>query len=143
MTFSAASQEPVFSRGVGNLTVFSNNTFSDNFTLTQTFTATDSDKSIVLHVAHRVTGNDAPIDNGDGTISFINTFTGLPEHIKIANGPLLIRDAGVVTFTDTFTVEEDGTITFLSSTLSGLHRPHPDLLSDFELFCDVIIPALT
>lgn len=130
-------------RGVDNFKVFSNNTISDNFTLNQTFTATDSGKSIVLHAAQLVTGNDAPIDNGDGTISFINTFTGLPEQIRIANGPLLLRDAGTVTFTDTFMVEEDGTLTFLSSTFSGMHGPHPDLLSDFELFCDVIIPALT
>ena len=54
-------------------------------------------------------------------------------------GPLLLRDAGTVTFTVIFTA--DGT--FVSRTLSGLHGPHPDLLSDFALFCDVIIPALS
>ena len=130
-------------RGVDNFTVLSNNTISDNFTVNQTFTATASHKSIVLHVAQQVTGTDAPIDNGDGTVTFITTFKGLPEQIRIANGPLLLRDAGTVTFTDTFAVDADGIFTFVSRTLSGLHGPHPDLLSDFELFCDVIVPALT
>ncbi len=130
-------------RGVDNFTVFSDNTFSDNFAVNQTFTATASHKSIVLHVAEHVTGTDAPIDNGDGTVTFITTFKGLPEQFRIANGPLLLRDAGTVTFTNTFAVEADGSLTFLSQTLSGLHGPHPDLLSDFALFCDVIIPALT
>jgi hypothetical protein len=130
--------------GVDNFTVYSDNTFSDNFTVNQTFTATDSGKSIVLHVGQRVTGTDGPIDNGDGTITFISTYIGLPEQIRIANGPLLVRDAGTVTFTDTFAVDpETGELTFLSEELSGLHGPHPDLLSDFELFCGVIIPALS
>lgn len=130
-------------RGVDNFTEFSNNTFSDNFTVNQTFTATASHKSIVLHVAQHVTGTAAPIDNGDGTVTFITTFKGLPEQIRIAHGPLLLRDAGTVTFNATFLVEADGTLTFQSQTLSGLHGPHPDLLSDFALFCNVIIPALT
>ena len=31
---------------------------------------------------------------------------------------------------------------FISETLSGLHGPHPDLLSGFSLFCDVLGPYL-
>ena len=126
-------------RGVDNFTLFSNNTFSDRFEINLTFTATTTQKSIVLHVADHVTGLDTPMNNGDGTFTFITTFKGLPEQIRIANGPLLLRDAGTVTFTVIFAA--DGT--FVSSTLSGLHGPHPDLLSDFALFCDVITPALS
>jgi hypothetical protein len=31
---------------------------------------------------------------------------------------------------------------FISETLSGLHGPHPELLSGFSLFCDVLGPYL-
>jgi hypothetical protein len=127
-------------RGVDNFTVYADNTFKDNFTLTNTFTATASGKSIRIHVANQVTGNDEPIDNGDGTITFVQTFKGLPEQLKITNGPLLSRDAGVVTFT---TIFDATTGDFISQTLSGEKGPHPDLDSDFAVFCDVLIPALT
>ncbi len=128
--------------GVGTFTVRSNNSFSDHLELNLTFTSTATHKSVVLHVAQTVTGNAMPIDNGDGTMSFINTFKGLPEQIRIANGPVLLRDAGTVTFTFTFSVDADGNFIFASDTFS-VHGPHPDLLSDFALFCDVVIPALS
>lgn len=128
-------------RGVDNFTLFSNNTFTDNFELNLTFTATTTQKSIVLHVAQHVTGTDAPIDNGDGTVTFMRTFKGLPEQVRIANGPLLFRDAGAVTLTATFAVDADGNFTFVSRTISGLHGPHPDLLNG--IFCDVITAALS
>jgi hypothetical protein len=127
-------------RGVDNFTVYANNRFKDNFILTSTFTATASGKSIRIHVAQQVTGNDEPIDNGDGTVTFVNTFKGLPEQLKIANGPVLSRDVGVVTLTQTF---DATTGDLISQTASGEKGPHPDLDSDFEIFCDVLVPALT
>jgi hypothetical protein len=127
-------------RGVDNTTVYANNTFKDNFTLNQVFTATASGKSIRIHVADQVTGNDEPIDNGDGTVTFVNTFKGLPEQLKITNGPVLSRDAGVVTLTQIF---DATTGDFISQTVSGEKGPHPDLDSDFAVFCNVLIPALT
>lgn len=131
-------------RGVDNFTLYSNNTFMDTFTLNLTFTSTATGKSIVLHVADQTTGTDGPIDNGNGTVTFITTFKGLPEQIRILNGPTLLRDAGTVTFNFTFRVDPvTGDFTFVSRTLSGLHGPHPDLLSDFAAFCNVIIPALS
>jgi len=30
----------------------------------------------------------------------------------------------------------------ISETVSGLDGPHPDLLSGFSIFCDVIVPYL-
>jgi hypothetical protein len=64
----------------------------------------------------------------------------LPEQLKIKNGPLLSRDAGVVTFTSIF---DATTGDFISQTVSGEKGPHPDLNSDFAVFCNVLIPALT
>jgi hypothetical protein len=127
-------------RGVDNFTLYADNTFRDNFEVNQTFTATESGKSIVFHVAEQVTGNDEPIDNGDGTITFVNTFKGLPEQVRLPNGRVLTRDAGVVTFTILIDAETDEVI---SQTVAGEKGPHPDLDSDFAIFCDVIVPALS
>jgi hypothetical protein len=127
-------------RGVDNFTVYADNTFKDNVTVNLVFTATASGKSIRIHAANQVTGNDQPIDNGDGTVTFVQTFKGLPEQLKIPNGPLLSRDAGVVTFT---TIFDAITGDFISQTVSGEKGPHPDLDSDFAVFCNVLVPALT
>jgi hypothetical protein len=127
-------------RGVDNFQVFADNTIKDNVTLNQVFTATASGKSVRIHVAEQFTSNDEPIDNGDGTVTFVQTFKGLPEQLKIKNGPVLSRDAGVVTFTRIF---DATTFAFISQTVSGEKGPHPDLDSDFAVFCDVLIPALT
>jgi hypothetical protein len=127
-------------RGVDNFTLYPDNTFKDDLELTQTFTATESGKSIRFHVAQQVTGNDEPIDNGDGTITFVNTFKGLPEQIKLPNGRVLTRDAGVVTFTIILDTESEE---FISQTVSGEKGPHPDLDSGFEIYCNVLAPALS
>ena len=74
-----------------------------------------------------------------GTITFLSTFKGLPEKIQTAQGPLLLRDAGIVTFADTFDLV---TGEFISSEVIVQKGPHPDLDSDFELFCDVVTEAL-
>jgi hypothetical protein len=131
-------------KGVDNFKLLGNNTYSDNFTLNQTFTATASGKSVVIHVAQRVTGLFDPIVNADGSLTFVDTFTGLPEQVRIKNGPLLLRDAGVVTLTRTGNFDpQTGQFVEDSLVVSGEKGPHPDLASDFELFCDVVVPALT
>jgi hypothetical protein len=126
-------------RGVDNFTAYSNNTVKDHLEFTQTFTAAASGKSIVFHVAQQFTGNDQPIDNGK-TVTFVGTFKGLPEQIRLANGRVLTRDAGRVTITRVF---DKTTNALVSQTISGEKGPHPDLDSGFEVFCNVIVPALT
>jgi hypothetical protein len=44
-----------------------------------------------------------------------------------------------VTFLDTF--DADGN--FVSRSVVDEKGPHPDLESDFAIFCDVIVPALS
>jgi hypothetical protein len=56
---------------------------------------------------------------------------------------VLSLDAGTVTIANTFRANQDGTFTFLSASLVGLHGPHPEVLSDAARFCDVVVPALT
>lgn len=123
-------------------TLNSDNTFSDRASVRGTFTS-DTGKTLMLSSAGLTTGIAEPITNPDGTITFVNTFIGLPEKVQIGGGPVLSLDAGVVTITRTFTIDENGDIVDLvSQELSGLHGPHPDLLSDFELFCGEITPYL-
>src|SRR6266849_8806132 len=124
-------------RFVDDFQVFANNTFKDQFRGDTVFTSTASGKSVEIFAAQQASGPTDPIDNGDGTITFITTFKGLPELLRIPNGPLLSRDAGNVTLYQTFNAT---TGDFISTTFSGEKGPHPDPASDFALFCDAIVP---
>jgi hypothetical protein len=48
----------------------------------------------------------------------------------------------VATLATTFRPLPNGDLEFVSQTFYGEHGPHPDLESGFELFCDVLTPAL-
>ncbi len=80
----------------------------------------------------------AVIDEQAGTITFSTTYKGLPEKIQTSRGAVLTRDAGVITFTDTFDLT---TGDFLGSEVI-IKGPHPEADSDFVLFCQVITAAL-
>jgi hypothetical protein len=125
--------------GMDNIQEFADGTFKDEFRQNYVFTSAATGKSVLLFVAQQFTGT-GPIDNGDGTITFVSTFKGLPEKIKLPNGRVLSRDAGFVSFNDTF---DATTGEFLGETISPENGPHPDLDSGFTLFCDVIVPALS
>ncbi len=102
-----------------------------------TFTNPANGKSIVISNAGQVAGS-ALVDEAAGTITFTNTFKGLPEKIQTTHGPVLLRDAGIAVFTDVFDLATGDPI---SSDVS-IKGPHPDLESDFALFCEVIAGAL-
>jgi hypothetical protein len=65
------------------------------------------------------------------------TVKGLPELWKLAHGSVLIRDAGYVVLVQT--IEDDEVVDNEVLINKG---PHPDLESDFELFCEVMPGAL-
>jgi hypothetical protein len=65
------------------------------------------------------------------------TVAGLPERWKLAHGRVLIRDAGYVVLRQT--IEDDEVV---ENEVLVIHGPHPDLESDFELFCETLVPAL-
>jgi hypothetical protein len=127
---------------VDNFKLYANDTFRDTSRFRDVFTAKNG-KAVVIFSAGQVTGLNDPIQNADGTITFINTFKGLPEKLSIAHGPTLSRDAGTATIATTFRPLPGGDLKFVSQTVSGEHGPHPDLDSGFEVFCKVLIPALT
>ena len=109
------------------------------------FTA-DNGKSITTFAAGPSTSLAGPvIDEAAGTVTLTVTFVGLPEKVSITHGQTLLRDAGIVTITQVFEYTGNPDEPFgdlISQSLSGLHGPHPDLLSDFEAFCNVVEPYL-
>jgi hypothetical protein len=127
---------------VDNFILYVDGTFLDTSVFTGVFTA-ENGNSVTVFATGQITGLDDPIVNEDGTLTFISTYTGLPEKLSITGGPTLSLDAGVVTLTQTFSVDENDDFVLVSQDVSGEHGPHPDLASDFELFCEVIVPALT
>jgi hypothetical protein len=85
------------------------------------------------------------IDEQAGTVTITTTYGGLFEKLSITDGPTLTRDAGIVTEVDVYAYTGDPNDPVgdsISETLSGLHGPHPDLLSDFSVFCDALVPYL-
>jgi hypothetical protein len=103
----------------------------------ETWTA-DNGKSVRIQYSNQFLATEV-IDEAAGTITFSDTFTGLPEKIMTRGGPVLTRDAGLITFTATFDLET-GDLISEDVTFSG---PHPQAESDFTLFCEVITAALS
>ena len=135
----------------GTITVHGTSVFretSEGFFASGTFWAdfvADTGKSATIFAAGPTTGTAPVIDEEAGTVTFYTTFRGLPEKLSITNGPTLTRDAGTVTFVDVFEYTgdpENPVGDFISSDLADIHGPHPDLLSNFEVFCDVLEPYL-
>jgi hypothetical protein len=125
---------------VDNTQIFADNTFKDQNKSDTVFTSAATGKSVELSNADQQSGSIDPIDNGNGTVTFVFTYKGLPEKIKLPNGRVLSRDAGTLTISNTF---DASTGDFISQTFSNEHGPHPDADSGFNLFCDVIVPALS
>ena len=80
----------------------------DNVRFTQVFTATATGNAIVSS-ASTTDKTLGPIDNGDGTISFVTTINGLALKFRALNGAMLkaadgepLRSAGVLVFEDVF-----------------------------------------
>jgi hypothetical protein len=134
----AAHGTSVF-RDTGNGTFFMSGTFFGVFTA-------DNGKSSTVSFAGPEKQTSPPvIDEQKGTVTIMTTYGGLFEKLSITRGPTLIRDAGPVTFVDVFEYTgnpNDPVGDFISETISELHGPHPDLLSGFSAFCDVLGPYL-
>ena len=125
-------------RGNDNFFLYADDSFKDTASLRITATNPATGKSVIISNAGQVTGT-ALVDEAAGTVTFVTTFKGLPERIQTAHGSVLLRDAGIAVFTDVFDLATGDPI---SSDFS-IKGPHPDLESDFALFCEVIVPALS
>jgi len=87
------------------------------------------------------------VDNGNGTITLRTAVTGVPEKITLSNGHPVTMDVGRVVFVSV--IDYNGTPTdtsddvLISQSIESISGPHPELQSDFTLFCEVVVPALT
>jgi hypothetical protein len=122
-----------------NFFLLEDDSFRDTASVRATFTNPVNGKSVVISNAGQVSGPPPIIDEEAGTITFLTNFKGLPEKVQTAQGPVLLRDVGFVQFADTFDL---ATGDFISSEVVFVKGPHPDLDSDFTLFCEVITGAL-
>jgi hypothetical protein len=85
-------------------------------------------------------------DNGDGTITVITQTVGVPEEITLDDGTVALKDVGRVVFSTVLdyngTPEADDDI-FISQEVLSISGPHPELESDFTLFCETVVEGLT
>jgi hypothetical protein len=121
-----------------NFFVYADDSFKDTSSVRSTFTNPANGKSIIISSAGQVSGQSI-VDEEAGTITFLTSFKGLPEKIQTAQGAVLLRDAGIITFADTFDLE---TGEFIGSEITVNNGPHPEADSDFTLFCEVVTGAL-
>src|SRR5580765_8725239 len=126
-------------RDTGNGTHFKSETFRGVFTA-------DNGRSTTLSFAGPVKQTSPlVIDEQAGTVTIVTTSVGLFERLSITHGPTLSRDAGTFTTVDVskYTGDPNNPVgDFISETVSDLHGPHPDFLSGFSVFCDVVGPYL-
>ena len=123
-----------------------NGTFFMSGTWFGVFTAAGSGKSATLQFAGpQKQTSPAVIDEQAGTVTITTTYGGLFEKLSITHGPTLTRDAGIVTWVQVFQYTGDPNDPLgelISESFPRLHGPHPDLLSGFSVFCDVLGPYL-
>jgi hypothetical protein len=110
------------------------------------FTAEGTLKQIVTSESS-TTVSEGPIDNGNGTFSFITRSTGLVLKFQILNGPVLkaasgeaIRSAGILVIEDVFSSPVPSEETFITTNVS-FHGPH--LLRQGVDICGPAIDYLT
>lgn len=104
--------------------------------VTETFTA-DSGGIVTLHFAGPI--DVTFTDNGDGTETIVQTFTGLPNSIRGSQGGVVLRDVGIITFTIIWHIEDE---VVLSEVVTDVRGPHPEADSGFTIFCDAFHEAL-
>lgn len=122
-----------------NFFLYADETFKATGSFQATFTNPETGQSVVVSSAGQVTGPPPVVDEEAGTITFLTSYKGLPEKIQTAQGPVLLRDAGIITFAETFDLETGESISFEIILNKG---PHPEAESDGALFCEVISGAL-
>jgi hypothetical protein len=102
---------------------------------TVTFTNPDNGLTVTRWVAGQVT--DVVLGDVEGVHTVLETHVGMGSRLQTANGPVLLRDAGSITFAFTFDGEE-----FTGLQVVSVRGPHPDADSDFALSCEVLTNAL-
>jgi hypothetical protein len=120
------------------VTTISGGVETDRYELKSTFTSNVNGAVVLFHESGQQTYDLNPVPNADGGYAFTVSYQGKPEQFKLPNGPMLTRDAGQITITDTF----DSDMNFLNETAT-IKGPHPEYDSGFSLECDLLVPIFT
>jgi hypothetical protein len=94
---------------------------------------------VILHVAGQDIALPVVVDEAAGTVTTFFTSKGLTTKLQTPNGPVLLRDAGLVTSTATLDLETDELISLEILVVKG---PHPALESGFTRSCEAFTDAL-
>jgi hypothetical protein len=78
------------------------------------------------------------IDDGGGAYTVVFSRVGMPEQLRLVQGPVLAQDVGRVLFYDHF----DANDSYLGTDVVVVGGPHPFVESSTDLFCDLMIEAL-
>jgi hypothetical protein len=84
-------------------------------------------------------------DNGDGTITIVDTNRGVHERLRSANGIEAAFDRGQIVFRTVIDLgdpEDPDDDVVVSSDIPKQAGPHPDADADFVLFCEVFQDVL-
>ena len=122
-----------------------NGTYFRNLAFFAVFTADNGKSATLTFLGPEKQTSPPVIDEQAGTVTIMTTYGGVFEKLAITRGPTLTRDAGIVTWVEVYEYTgdpNDPVGDFISETFSPLHGPHPELLSGFSLFCDVLVPYL-
>lgn len=128
-------------RGTDTFQVFvdkaGNMTFQDVSHVVSTLTNVANGKVVYVDNASRdaFTG-DSGVVNPDGTITFIDTLTGMPVRVYTSHSSTLVKDVGYLSLVTT--VDSEGNV--LSEQVIE-HGPHP-FAGDFTVYCDAITSAI-
>lgn len=102
-----------------------------------TYTNPDTGASVVEHWAFvRTNEIVSGLASGVHTHEFVER--GLKATFKLANGRLLTRDAGNLTYRVTLDANEN----FIDFEVVSIRGPHPSFESTEDVFCSTLVPAL-
>ena len=102
-----------------------------------------------LSVSNRTSGmfrDIEVVENADGTTTIFSENVGVPERLQTPDRSVLVKDVGRIVFADTFDFgdpDNPDDDVFISSEIVSVAGPHPEADADFELFCEVVVEALT
>lgn len=121
--------------------------FQDSGRSTVTWTNPENGKS-VSDITSGISFKDLSVTvNSDGTVTVRTAIVGVPETLRLPDGTVLVRDVGrlvlATVLDDNGTPGDPEDDIFVSSSVESVSGPHPELDSDFTLFCDTVVPALT
>jgi hypothetical protein len=119
-----------------NTFVYADGTFRGTISVRTTYTNPANGQSVIVSTAGQMIGS-TTVDEEAGTITLVSSLAGLPDKVETANGPVLLFDAGFLSFVTTISFNGD-----LLSEQVIVNGPHPQF-DDATLFCDVFTAALT